>query len=139
MSSKTTEMLDNLSSIYNKKLDMLMVNGLLIDAIAKDLGSVIGGFEPSEYGTCLDLICSGKRQDLNFIWSVLRRLGFATDSRPATGEATYSGYWKAENTEMQIWLYFSSTECKLVQTGTKMVEQAVYEVQCNSELAELGV
>jgi hypothetical protein len=85
--------------------------------------------------TDLNLQFSGTKLELGQVWSILRSEGFnITDNdRPKENEPSYTNYFYPENyveDEPQIWLHFTSTVCKRIQTGTKTVEQPIYKVVC---------
>ena len=87
--------------------------------------------------TELDLSITGERRVFDRVWRALRANGFVPDTRPKGKEPVFTTWWRSKSHSVTIWMYFSSSECKMVRTGTKMVEQPVYEVQCTSELGEL--
>lgn len=60
-----------------------------------------------------------------------RRYGFKPEM-PAKGATT--AFWRINGRDAQMGMYFSfsSTVCHRVKVGTKMVEQDVYETQCES-------
>lgn len=136
--SKTRKMIADLNEQFEKKLALLEANQLLIDGVVSDCQSI--EFTNFELTDTLDICFTGKAADLTCIWKALRKRGFKPDSNVEEGrKVSFHTFWRSEDTPLVIWLYFTSKECKIVQIGTKMVEQAVYEVQCDSELAELGV
>lgn len=74
---------------------------------------------------------SGDKDSLIRSFRILRGAGFKTDSPPPRkGENQWVSTWIAPNCPMSIYFNFTSTICRRVQTGTKMVEQAVYETVC---------
>ena len=79
----------------------------------------------------LDVNIAGNKDTLLSVYRIMRQNGYKPNSRPEAGAATYSAYWDNPNAEApRLWIYFTSTVCHRVQTGTKMVEVPVYEVQC---------
>ena len=92
---------------------------------------------------CIDICFAGDKEMFTAVWAAIRNAGFQPDLRP-TGEpkdnARFSTFFRSEG-QAQLWFSFSSTTCKLIQKGTRMVEQPVYEVQCEdgaqTELGEL--
>jgi hypothetical protein len=91
----------------------------------------------SAASSSIDLQFTGTADLLAKVWVVLRRHGFKPGNRPKAGEPSYSTYWtpRAQPEGMaSIWMYFTSSVCKRVQTGTKMVETPVYETQCGELL-----
>jgi hypothetical protein len=97
----------------------------------------------------VELSFTGDVTRLRLVWKALRAAGFKTEDHPKPKDAQFMAYWRTEGElESVFWMYFTSTSCRTVQIGTKMVEQPVYETQCGEEisvpdepsaLAELGV
>lgn len=83
----------------------------------------------------IDLSFTGDGARLGEVWSALRHAGYLPDNRPTKGEAVFCTHWRQEGFAI-LWMNFSSSVCRRVKVGTKMVEQDVYEVQCG-ELPEL--
>lgn len=81
-------------------------------------------------GGSIDVSFAGSGEKLGKVWGLLRRAGYSTDSRPKAGDSTFSAFWSAPDDLSRVWLNFSSTVCKRVKVGTKMVEVAVYETVC---------
>lgn len=80
-----------------------------------------------------DLIISvaGDKELFVKAWKLLRSVGIRL--RPAEAGATFiSQIHHAQ--DMLILFQFSSTVCRRVKVGTKMVEQDVYETQCGPDL-----
>lgn len=65
---------------------------------------------------------------------ILRTSGysFPSASRPKKGDTTWSQFFTRSECAVNIWFNFSSSICRRVQTGTKMVEQPVFETVCDS-------
>lgn len=80
-------------------------------------------------GGSVDVVFCGDGDKLGKVWGLLRRAGYYTESRPKKGETGFNAFWDCPG-YAKVWLQFSSTMCRRVQVGTKMVEQPVYEVQC---------
>jgi hypothetical protein len=96
-----------------------------------------------DVGFCLDntwisLSFSGDGPRLAAVWRVLRRHGFNTSARPVKGDTTFHAFWKREG-QAEIFMSFSSSMCRRVQVGTRMVEQPVYETQCGEMPADLEI
>lgn len=87
--------------------------------------------------TYINLTFTGDGDKLKAVWSVLRRHGFNTSLRPAKGDTTFNAFWTREG-HAEIFMMFSSSLCRRVKVGTKMVEQPIYETQCG-ELPEIDV
>ena len=89
--------------------------------------------EPYFDGRDINISFSGDKAKLTSVIRILRTNGFDTD---ADAPKANSNYWSAyftnsEDSRIQFWISFSSTVCRMVKVGTKMVEQDVYEVQCD--------
>lgn len=90
---------------------------------------------------CINLSFDGDSERLQRVWKELRIAGFKPGRQaPVEPASTFSTYWthiEKDEGYAEVWMYFSSSVCHMVQVGTKMVEQPVYEVQCGSALGEL--
>lgn len=79
----------------------------------------------------LNICFSGDAHKLAQVVRILRVAGMqTTGSRPKQGDTTWSAYYKHPDCATDVWLYFTSSVCRRVKVGTKMVEQDVYETQC---------
>lgn len=78
---------------------------------------------------------TGDGEKLKAAWSALRRHGYNTTARPKKGDTTFNAFWVREG-QAELFMMFSSSLCRRVQVGTKMVEQPIYETQCG-ELPEI--
>lgn len=88
------------------------------------------GIEPS-LSTDIDLNFAGDAQKLSAVVRILRTNGFSTTAeRPKAGSNTWYARYSNPEVGLDVWLSFTSSVCKRVKVGTKMVEQDVYEVQC---------
>ena len=89
--------------------------------------------EPSFDGRDINLSFSGDKAKLTSVIRILRTNSFDTDAEAPKANSNYwSAYFtNAEDSRIQFWISFSSTVCRMVKVGTKMVEQDVYEVQCD--------
>jgi hypothetical protein len=88
------------------------------------------GLEP-RLSSDVDLHFSGDAHKLASVVRILRTAGFSTTAaRPKQGDTQWSAYYHHPDCGTSVWLYFTSSVCKRVKVGTKMVEQDVYEVQC---------
>lgn len=82
-------------------------------------------------GLCVDLSIAGDKHTLNAIFAAFRKLGYEPTDRPGDKpSASFSCHWEHPTEDARFWLYFSSTQCTRIKTGTKMVEQVVYETVC---------
>lgn len=79
----------------------------------------------------LDISITGTKHDLEAVWRELRKMGFESpDNRPKATDPSFTGYFKRQIDGCKVYLFFSSTVCRRVKTGTRMVEQDVYETVC---------
>lgn len=63
---------------------------------------------------------------------VLRTSGYSSSStRPVKGDTTWSAFFYRSGS-LAIYFNFSSSVCRRVQTGTKMVETPVFDTVCDS-------
>lgn len=79
----------------------------------------------------LDLSYAGDKHTIEGIYRAFRKLGYKTDKHLTKPEAVFTCYWDHKESDMRIWLRFSSTVCKRVKVGTKMVETDVFETRCD--------
>lgn len=78
---------------------------------------------------------SGDGEKLKTVWGILRRAGFNTRQRPEKGDTGFNAFWSREGFS-ELFMCFSSSLCRRVKVGTKLVEQDVFETQCG-ELPEI--
>jgi hypothetical protein len=87
--------------------------------------------------TDLDVCFTGDAHKFAAVVRLLRTRGFKCDALPpAKGDTGWIGRYKHPEYALQVWMSFSSSVCKRVKIGTKMVEQDIYEVQCGGDLNE---
>jgi hypothetical protein len=142
MISKVNQLIQEHIKKHEETLVMLRASSALINKLHKELeaaGAVISEFNASDCRNEFNLSFSGTAGAFKQIWAFLRKEGYKPGSRPEEIRLSSFCTWWYKEESMQIWFSFSSTQCKVVKVGTKMVEQAVYETQCDSALAELGV
>lgn len=79
----------------------------------------------------------GDKKRLAEVVRVLRTRGWNTETKPEEKSPEYKATFTVEATEYapfppkgSVYLMFTSSVCRRVKTGTKMVEQDVFEVQC---------
>lgn len=78
----------------------------------------------------VNLYVTGNTAALKEIFRGLRKLGYEPSSRPdVKPQSQFTTYFHQDG-KPTFYLSFSSTLCKRVKVGTKMVEQDIYEVQC---------
>jgi len=82
------------------------------------------------YSKCIDLSYSGDKLVLDGMFRALRKLGYEPDKRPEADTSYYTSFWVRPGTTLRIYTRFSSTVCKRVKIGTKMVEQDIFETRC---------
>lgn len=80
----------------------------------------------------IDVRFTGNKELLAKVYRILRSKGYMPDARPSAPSSSWSSFWSSPLCSMLFYTSFSSTVCKRVKTGTKMVEQDVYEVQCET-------
>lgn len=98
--------------------------GPVVNAVAKL------GIEPT-FGYCLDISFSGDAKRLAAVVRILRISGWNSNAaKPVKGDTSWHAIFDHPDTQVTIWMYFTSSVCKRVKTGTKMVETDIYEVQC---------
>jgi hypothetical protein len=74
---------------------------------------------------------AGTKHELEAVWGTLRRFGFEPpEHRPKAKDSSYNGLFIRETDNCKVYLFFSSTVCRQVKVGMKMVEQPVYETVC---------
>lgn len=75
---------------------------------------------------------AGDKDQLAKVMRIVRTGGwvFTNTHRPKKGGTSWTSYAGHPHTTVQMWFYFTSTVCKRVKVGTKMVEQDIYEVEC---------
>lgn len=79
---------------------------------------------------------TGDSHKLSAVVRILRTNGFSTTADPPKpGNNEWYAYYRSEKSNVPVWLYFTSSICRRVKIGTKMVEQDVYETVCG----EVGV
>lgn len=85
-----------------------------------------------------DITLSGTKTELGVMVRALRSRGLVPDSRPRKEDVSWTTWWRHQDRKKlnyskafpKIWLSFHSTQCERVKIGTKMVEEAIFEVKC---------
>jgi len=72
---------------------------------------------------------TGDGDRLGAVWGELRKAGWEPVSRPEKGKSTFYTHWHQDDL-CSFWMQFSSSVCRRVKVGSKMVEQDIYEIQC---------
>jgi hypothetical protein len=94
------------------------------------------GLEPTFDGQ-INLNFSGYKEKLAQVMRIVRTSGWVlTADRPKKGDSSWYSNGNHPGTTVAMSFYFTSSVCKRVKTGTKMVEQDVYEVRCGDDLGE---
>jgi hypothetical protein len=80
----------------------------------------------------IDVRLTGNAATLAKAVRILRTSGFdfTSSSRPKKGDTTWSTFFTHDGC-MRVWFSFSSSVCRMVQTGTKMIPQPIYETVCD--------
>jgi hypothetical protein len=100
----------------------------IIDPLQKRLGFCYVWAEPAE----INLAVSGDARDFAHIFKVMRANGFEPDKRPEAGQHEFTMRFLHAN-GVVFYLSFTSTVCKRVQIGTRMVEQPIWEAVCDGD------
>jgi len=79
---------------------------------------------------CIDLSHSGDKLVFEGVFRALRKLGYEPDKRPEANASYFTTFWNRPGTTLRVYTRFSSTVCKRVKIGTKMVEQDIFETRC---------
>ena len=140
MKSKLSEV----DTIPESLIDIRLVEAAL--AIAKDrlqwnsckdfFGPIVNalqqiGAEP--YLSCgtIYVNMTGDKEKLTQAFRIFRTAGLEFNGdRPKKGDASWHSTFRHPSQTVYIFFQFTSSVCKRVKTGTKMVEQDVFEVQC---------
>lgn len=96
------------------------------------------GSEPYTDGDWIFISLSGDKHKFLSFARVIRKHGFElpTIEKGATGFTKLESIGEGD-AHVYVYFQFSSTQCRRVKTGTKMVEQEVYETVCD-ELMPYG-
>lgn len=95
------------------------------------------GLEP-RLSNDVDVSFTGDAHKLAGVVRILRTSGFETTSgRPKPGDTSWYAYYSHPEVTVKVWLNFTSSVCRRVKVGSKMVEQDIYEVQCGDISAEI--
>lgn len=138
---------DYLASIPAATMLQLASRKKDLDRYAKLFASTVRGFAPMflqleewgidisfDFNGYIDVRFTGGRESLVRVWKLLRQNGYSCTSRPTEGSSHFGGFWY-NGEHAKLYMNFSSSQCVRVKTGTKLVEQDVYEVQCGDKLA----
>lgn len=80
---------------------------------------------------------TGDKTTLEKAFRILRgaSLTFNTD-RPKKGDSEWCAFFRHPESETRLFFQFTSSVCKRVKVGTKMVEQDVFETQCGDIVSD---
>jgi hypothetical protein len=99
-----------------------------------DAFKVLGaGVEVDLHGS-INVQISGDKDCFVKCWKLWRELGIRLDP-PEKGATQISQVHEWNG--LRFWFWFTSTVCKRVAIGTKMVPQTIYETQCGEGLPTL--
>lgn len=100
------------------------------------------GIEPrfSEIDSSLDILFHGDGETFQRVWRMLRGIGFRPNNRPSEDKKSeFATFWHhPDQRYSRIWFHYTSSVCKAVKVGTRMVEEAVYAVTCGDGQTTLG-
>jgi len=120
-----------------KFIDEYATQILLLEEGLEPVKSWIVGNDIDTANQCLDLRFAGDKHTLEGVFAALRRMNYVPSSRPKDDKLTdFSCWWEKDvepfdkSKQLRLWVNFTSTVCKRVKVGTKMVEQDVYEIVC---------
>lgn len=89
------------------------------------------GIEPQMQDDYITVCATGDKSKLEQAFRVLRGADFSfTAERPKKGDSQWYAFFTHPDSETKIFFQFTSSVCKRVKVGTKMVEQDVFETQC---------
>jgi hypothetical protein len=92
---------------------------------------------PTSYD--LNITVSGDYAVLLKCLRAFRSNGFMSREVPEKGQGSFSTYFRdrrddgTDRSDAKFFFTFSSTQCRQVKVGTKMVQQDVYEIICDEE------
>lgn len=115
-------------------------------AIAKDrlqwngckdfFGPIVGAFErigaePYFSNGTIFVNMTGDKEKLTQAFRILRTAGLEFNGdRPKKGDSSWHSTFRHPSQSVYVFFQFTSSVCRRVKTGTKIVEQDVFEVQC---------
>jgi hypothetical protein len=89
------------------------------------------GAEPYLSGGTIYCSMTGDKEKLTQAFRIFRTAGMEfSGSRPKKGDSSWSSAFKHPSQSVYVFFQFTSSVCRRVKTGTKMVETDVYETQC---------
>lgn len=96
------------------------------------------GCEPYMEDSYIVVLMTGDKRKLETAFRILRGAGFTFSSaeRPKKGNSQWFSFFNHPECETALFFQFTSSVCRRVKVGTKMVEQDVYETQCGDLLVD---
>lgn len=89
------------------------------------------GSEPYISGGTIYVSMTGDKDKLTQAFRIFRSSGMEfTGERPKKGDSSWSAIFRHPSQSVYVYFQFTSSVCRRIKTGTKMVEQDVYETQC---------
>lgn len=90
------------------------------------------GIEPTMQGDdYVTINATGDKSKLEQAFRILRGADFTFNAeRPKKGDSQWYAFFTHPDSKTKIFFHFTSSVCKRVKVGTKMVEQDVFETQC---------
>lgn len=89
------------------------------------------GAEVYDISPEIDVRLIGDGPKLTQFVRIMRTAGFEIQgNRPKPGDTTWNAFFAHPECGMRLWLTFTSSVCRRVKIGTRMVEQDVFETQC---------
>lgn len=109
--------------------DAIRANAGKLQTILDDFIAI--GAEPFTDGDWIHITVTGDKSKFLQFCRAMRKHGFdlPTIEKGATGFTKL--HFLGEGMEITLYFTFSSTQCRRVKVGTKMVEQDVFEVVCD--------
>jgi hypothetical protein len=90
-----------------------------------------GGIEPYMQDDYVVVQATGDKTKLESAFRILRGAGFTFNAdRPKKGDSQWYSFFMHPESETKLFFQFTSSVCKRVKVGTKMVEQDIYETHC---------
>ena len=84
-----------------------------------------------------DVRFTGDKKKLISVLRIVRKYGFEINGeRTQEGNPEWYSYVRHPDCQAPVWIAFTSSVCRRVKVGTKMIEQDVYEVRCEDEAAQ---
>lgn len=89
------------------------------------------GADPYLSGGTIYVSMTGDKEKLTQAFRIFRSTGMDfTGSRPKKGDSSWDAAFRHPSQSVYVFFQFASSVCRRIKTGTKMVEQDVFEVQC---------